>query len=350
MRILIVSDAWRPQVNGVVRTLLRTIAVLDAMGHEIEVVGPDRYRSLPCPSYPEIRLALWPKRELARIIGRFRPDAIHIATEGPLGLAARGLCRRLGLSFTTAYHTQFPEYLETRTGVPRRLTYRFMRWFHGAADAVMVATDSLERHLKQLGFRNLRRWSRGVDTERFRPGPKTAIDLPRPILLYAGRIAVDKNIEAFLGLDLPGSKVVVGDGPYLAELKRRFPSAHYTGYLGDDSLAQHYRAADAFVFPSRTDTFGLVLLEALASGVPVAAYPVIGPADVIADSGAGALDEDLALAVRRALAIDPARCRERALQFSWEAASRQFLENLVQARPAPQPLPINCSAPDATSP
>ena len=343
MRILIVSDAWHPQVNGVVRTITRTAAALRQMGEEVEVTGPDRHLSIPCPSYPEIRLALWPKRALRRVFDEFRPDALHIATEGPLGVAARRICRARGLRFTTAYHSQFPEYLEARTGIPARLSYSYMRWFHGGSASVMVATNSLERHLQGLGFRNMRRWSRGVDTAVFRPGPKTAIDLPRPIMLYAGRIAVDKNIEAFLELDLPGSKLVVGDGPHLATLRERYPKAHYTGYLEDEALAAHYRSADVMVFPSRTDTFGLVLLEALASGVPVAAYPAIGPVDVIADSGAGVLDEDLARAVRLALAIDPKRCRERALAYSWEAASRQFLDNLVPARdvvPAPfQPRP-----------
>ena len=234
--------------------------------------------------------------------------------------------------------------------MPRRFSYRFMRWFHRPSAAIMVATNSLEQHLASLGFRNLRRWSRGVDTERFHPGPKTAIDLPRPISLYAGRVAIDKNIEAFLELDLPGSKLVVGDGPHLASLKQRYPKAHYTGYLGDEALAAHYRSADVFVFPSRTDTFGLVLLEALASGVPVAAYPAIGSVDVIADSGAGIIDEDLGQAVRRALTLDPERCRARALEFSWEAASRQFLDNLVSTRPSPPSLFLNRTCSDATSP
>ncbi|MBI1776625.1 MAG: glycosyltransferase family 1 protein [Proteobacteria bacterium] len=350
MRILIVSDVWHPQVNGVVRTLVRTVAALEGQGHEIEVIGPDRFVSLPCPSYPEIRLALWPKRTLAKAMQRLAPDAIHITTEGPLGLAARRVCRRHRLRFTTAYHTQFPEYLEARTGLPRRFSYAFMRWFHGGSAAVMVATDSLESHLAKLGFRNLRRWSRGVDTERFRLGAKDAINAPRPILLYAGRIAIDKNIEAFLELKTPGTKVVVGDGPHLPELRRRYPDALYTGYLENGALAAHYRSADVFVFPSRTDTFGLVLLEAMASGVPVAAYPAIGSLDVVGDSGAGALDEDLAAAVTRALSIPAEICRARALQFTWEAASRQFLGNLISARPEPASLYIPRQNPDATRP
>jgi glycosyltransferase involved in cell wall biosynthesis len=328
-RILIVSDAWKPQVNGVVRTLVATVTELERLGCAVEVVGPDRFATLPCPTYPEIRLAWRPKRGIVRAIEAFAPDALHIATEGPLGMAARKLCLERGWAFTTAYHTQFPEYVQARLRAPLSWTYAILRRFHSPSKAVMVATPSLERALAARGFGNLRRWSRGVDLDLFRPRPKDLYDAPRPILLYAGRVAVEKNIEAFLALDLPGTKVVIGRGPALDGLKAAYPSARFLGFLENGVLAAHVAAADVFVFPSRTDTFGLVLLEALASGVPVAAYPVTGPLDVIADSGAGVLDEDLGRAVTRALAIDPVVCRRHALAYSWEAAARQFLVNLA---------------------
>lgn len=328
MRILIVSDAWHPQVNGVVRTLNTTRAELEALGHAVEIVGPDRFRTVPMPTYPEIRLAVAPGRPLARAIEAFAPEAIHIATEGPLGFAARRHCLRRGLPFTTAYHTRFPEYLRDRAPIPLALSYAVVRRFHAPAQAVMVATQSIEDDLKRRGFANIRRWSRGVDTALFRPREKGFLDLPRPISMYVGRVAVEKNIEDFLRLDLPGTKVVVGDGPQLGELRQRHPEARFLGARHGEDLARHYAAADVFVFPSRTDTFGLVLLEALAAGVPVAAYPVPGPLDVIGDSGAGALDEDLGRAVRAALAIDPRTCREHALRFSWRASAEQFLGNL----------------------
>jgi glycosyltransferase involved in cell wall biosynthesis len=329
MRILIVSDAWHPQVNGVVRTLINTVDQLVAMGHEVEVIGPDRFRSLPCPTYPEIRLALLPRSGVVAAIDRFGPDAIHLATEGPLGSAARALCLERGYAFTTAYHTQFPEYVQARARIPLAWTYAMLRRFHAPSKAVMVATPSLDRTLETRGFRNLRRWSRGVDLELFRPGRKDLYGDPRPILLYAGRVAVEKNIEAFLALDTPGTKVVIGKGPALEPLRARYPRARFLGYLENGTLAAHVAAADVFVFPSRTDTFGLVLIEALACGVPVAAFPVTGPIDVIGDLPVGALDEDLAAAVRRALGADPARCRQHALGYSWQAAAQQFLTNLA---------------------
>jgi glycosyltransferase involved in cell wall biosynthesis len=329
LRILIATDAWRPQVNGVVRTLGRVTHELEAQGHHLEVIGPDRFRTLPCPTYPEIRLALLPGRRVARTIENFRPDCIHISTEGPIGRAARAWCLKHNHPFTTAYHTKFPEYVRARCAVPLAWSYAVVRRFHAPSTSVMVATDSIASELKAHGFTNIRRWSRGVDTELFRPRDKGFLNLPRPIHLYVGRVAVEKNIEAFLELTLPGSKLVVGDGPQMTELKRRYPDAHFAGEKHGEELARYYAAADLFVFPSRTDTFGLVLLEALASGLPVAAYPVPGPLDVIDGSGAGALNESLASAIEAARNIDPARCRNLALEYSWAASARQFLGNLA---------------------
>ncbi|WP_374443389.1 glycosyltransferase family 4 protein [Stella sp.] len=332
MHIAIVSDAWYPQVNGVVRTLSTVRDELVARGHAVDIIGPDAFRTIPCPTYPEIRLAVLPGRALARRLDALAADAIHVATEGPLGLAARAYCRRRGLAFTTSFHTRFPEYVEARTGLPRRWLYAWMRWFHGAAAGVMVATGSLTRELEGYGFRNLRRWSRGVDTELFRPGPKTLYNLPRPIYLNVGRVAVEKNIEAFLALDLPGSKVVVGDGPQRAELERRHPDAVFLGTRTGADLARHFAAADVFVFPSRTDTFGLVMLEALAAGIPVAAFPVPGPLDVVNGHPVGVLDWDLGRAARAALDIPGDRCRTFAEAFSWGRCAEQFLGNLVPVR------------------
>jgi glycosyltransferase involved in cell wall biosynthesis len=334
MRIVIVSDAWLPQVNGVVRTLMRTVDELKGLGHEMQVISPDLFRSVPCPTYAEIRLAVLPRRHMTRLIDSFQPCAIHIATEGPLGLAARRYCLRRKLPFTTAFHTRFPEYVKARIGLPLPVGYAALRRFHKPASGVMVATASLEHELADRGFRNLRRWTRGVDTELFRPRDKSFFDLPRPVHLYVGRVAVEKNIEAFLKLELAGSKIVVGGGPQLAELSRRYPEVRFAGPRQGEDLACHYAAADVFVFPSRTDTFGLVLLEALASGVPVAAYPVPGPLDVVNGAGVGFLEEDLASAARHALTISPEACRRYALQFSWHRSAEQFLGNLQPFDPA----------------
>ncbi|OYQ33369.1 alpha-mannosyltransferase [Niveispirillum lacus] len=329
MKLLIVTDAWHPQVNGVVRTLTTTRAELERLGHKVEVIAPDRFRTIPMPTYPEIRLALAPGRRVRRMIEEAQPDAIHIATEGPLGFAARRYCLKRKLPFTTAYHTRFPEYVRDRAPVPLSLSYAFVRRFHAPAHSVMVATASIEADLEKRGFTNIRRWSRGVDTDLFHPGPKDLFaHLPRPVFISVGRVAVEKNIEAFLCLDLPGSKVVVGDGPQLAELKAKYPGVTFVGAKHGEDLARHYAAADVFVFPSRTDTFGLVLLEALASGLPVAAFPVPGPLDVIGDSPAGVLDTDLRAACLKAVGIDPALCRDHALRFSWSACAQQFLANL----------------------
>ncbi|MCR9070923.1 MAG: glycosyltransferase family 1 protein [Alphaproteobacteria bacterium] len=327
LHVAIVSDAWHPQVNGVVRTLTTTAEELVAMGHTVTFVTPDRFRTVPCPTYPEIRLALFPERRMADLLEAAHPCAIHIATEGPLGHAARRYCLSRGLSFTTAYHTRFPEYVSARTGLPPAWTYRVMRRFHAPSSGVMVATASMRRELEANGFANIREWTRGVDVSLFHPRPPI-LDLPGPILMYVGRVAVEKNIVAFLAVDHPGTKVVVGDGPQRAELARRYPEVVFVGSKSGEDLAAHYASADVFVFPSRTDTFGLVLIEALASGVPVAAYPVPGPLDVIADSGAGVLDEDLGRAVAGALRIDREVARTRGLSFTWRRAAEMFVENL----------------------
>ena len=330
MKILIVTDAWEPQVNGVVRTLKSTRRELERMGHEVEFLTPLQFRTVPCPTYPDIRLSLLPGRKVREYIRAFAPQAIHIATEGPLGMAARAYALRNKLPYTTAYHTRFPEYVHARVRLPLSVTYRFLRWFHGRAEAVMVPTEVVRRDLLAYGFApgKVVLWSRGVDLDIFKPGAAMVHNLHKPIFLCVGRVAVEKNIEAFLRLDLPGTKWVAGDGPALDSLKAKFPDVHFTGVLSQTELATLYNAADVFVFPSRTDTFGLVLLEALACGCPVAAYPVTGPVDVIGDSPAGALDEDLRTAALRALKIDRGVARAHAERFSWEACTRQFLANL----------------------
>lgn len=329
MKILLVSDAWSPQTNGVVRTLQTVVLELERAGHEVRVVHPGLFRTFPCPTYPEIRLALFPGRTIRRIAREFEPQAVHIATEGPLGVAARRVCRKQRWPFTTAYHTRFPEYVNARFPIPTRLGYRVMRWFHGPATRVMVATETLENELRGRGFDNTARWNRGVDTELFHPRPKDALPYERPIHVYVGRVAVEKGIETFLGLDLPGTKLVVGDGPQRAGLQKRYPDVVFAGAKHGEELATHYAASDVFVFPSRTDTFGLVLLEALASGVPVAALPVAGPIDVITDPRVGVLDPDLASAAKRALELDPDDCRAFALEFSWARCAERFFELLA---------------------
>ena len=328
-KILIVTDAWSPQVNGVVRTLQSVRAEHERTGAMVEVISPDMFNGFPCPTYPEIKLAFLPGRKIARTLAAFQPDAIHIATEGPLGHAARGHCLAQGLPFTTAYHTRFPEYVEARFAVPVGLSYAWLRRFHRRSRSIMVATQSIESDLLARGFGNIRRWSRGVDTNLFKPRDKNLLKLPRPIHLFVGRVAVEKNIEAFLSLDLPGSQVVIGDGPQLEQLKRKFPKAYFLGKKVGEDLARHYAAADVFVFPSLTDTFGLVILEALASGLPVAAFPVTGPRDVIGDAPVGALDNDLRTAALKALEISPAASRAFACAQSWRTSAEQFLAAVV---------------------
>jgi len=331
MRILIVSDAWEPQVNGVVRTLQATIAELRKAGHEVAVVSPDLFRSVPCPSYPEIRLALAGWRKVGRHIRGFSPQAIHISTEGPLGLAARRWCLRNDFPFTTAYHTRFPEYVAARLPISPKVVWRFIRWFHRPARHIMVATRSLARELAEQGLEQTMMWERGVDHDLFRPDraahPAYA-GLPRPIQLYVGRVAVEKNIGAFLDIDCPGTKVIVGDGPALAALQAQHPGALFLGKLGGETLAAAYAGADVFVFPSRTDTFGLVVIEALSCGTPVAAFPVPGPGDIIRD-GAGALDEDLGRAIDTALTCDRADAAALGARYSWTSCTAQFVQALT---------------------
>ncbi len=330
-RILIVTDAWTPQVNGVVRTLRTVTAELRAMGKTVEVIGPDRFTTVPLPSYPEIRLAVLPGRKLARLIADFAPDALHIATEGPLGAAARAYARRRKLPFTTAFHTRFAEYLHARTRIPTRLTYAWLRRFHNAGAGTMVATRSLAEELSGRGFTNVRRWSRGVDLDAFHPARPEDWPLPRPIFAYVGRVAVEKNLAAFLDLDLPGSKLVVGDGPQRKALQQAYPAVHFAGARFGAGLAAAYAGADVFVFPSKTDTFGLVVLEALACGLPVAAYPVTGPKDILgaAPHPVGVLNDNLGQAALDALTIDRAACRPYAESYSWAACARLFLDNLA---------------------
>lgn len=335
MRIAIISDAWRPQINGVVTTLGKTAEAAERLGHTVEVISADGSPSIPCPSYPEIRLAIRPGRVVRQRLQQFAPEMIHVATEGPLGLAARNLCVRRKLTFTTSYHTQFPDYLKARWGVPPSWGYSFLRWFHKPAVRTLVGTESVRSNLHAWGFNHLVPWSRGVDTTLFRPDPQaraTAAERwPRPIMLYSGRVAVEKNLEAFLNLPGPGTKLIVGDGPARAMLQSRYPQAVFLGYRFGAELAWHMAAADVFVFPSRTDTFGIVMLEAMACGVPVAAYPVQGPLDVVRNGVTGVLDEDLARAVQGALQLDAAECRAFAQLQSWERCTRQFIGHLALA-------------------
>jgi len=329
--VLIVSDAWKPQVNGVVRTLSTIAGEMTALGHQIEVIGPDRFRTIPCPTYPEIRLSVLPRRKLGRLIEDFAPDSLHVSTEGPLGLAAAGWAGKNRRNFTTAFHTRFPEYVQARTGVPTGVLYAWLRKFHGRGRGMMVATASLRRDLAARGFSNILEWSRGVDLGLFRPDPREDWGVPGPIFLYVGRIAVEKNIGAFLDLDLPGSKVVVGEGPALPALRRRHPEVLFAGPRYGEALARAYAGADVFVFPSLTDTFGLVMLEALACGTPVAAFPVTGPVDVLTDA-VGAVDSDLRVAALRALEADRQACRAHAEGYSWRNCAERFLANLVPVR------------------
>jgi glycosyltransferase involved in cell wall biosynthesis len=349
-KVLLVSDAWHPQVNGVVRTLDMTLRELARAGCSVRLLEPGQFRSLPCPVYPGFRLA-WPDtRRLEAIFREFEPDAVHVATEASLGLAVRLYAAARGLRFTTSYHTRSPEYLWRMLRLPAGLTYRYLRWFHRPAAATMVATPSIEQELRRQRFAGrLVRWSRGVDSELFHPRPHR-LPGPRPALLYVGRVSVEKNLEAFLTLRTEGTKYVVGDGPALAVLQARYPAACFLGQLRGEELARVYAGADVFVFPSRTDTFGLVILEALASGVPVAAYPVPGPADILTSPGAGALDPDLGWAVTTALhRRNRDACVALAREYTWENSARQFRANLVPARPPAALAPAADSLPRHTA-
>lgn len=331
MKIALVTDAWHPQVNGVVRTLDTVVGLLRDWGHEILVISPEQFRSIPAPSYPEIQLAFTRAATVGRQIEQFGADAVHLATEGPLCVQARRWCRRKSRSFTTAYHTQFPEYLAKRTKLPPRVFWPYIRWFHQASEAIMVSTESVRSQLRSEKLSHVHHWSRGVDLKNFTPNapsPTIYEELDRPIQLYVGRVSVEKNIEAFLDSDQPGSKVVVGDGPALAVLEARYPDAHFAGRKAGRELAGYYAGADVFIFPSKTDTFGLVIIEALAFGTPVAAYPVTGPIDILTvDSGA--MDMDLNAAIQHALKLNPADCIALGALYSWETSANQFLSGLV---------------------
>src|SRR3984957_960955 len=330
-RILIITDAWLPQINGVVRSIEALVREAPALGVDIKILAANEFRTIPLPTYPQVRVAVTRPGAVRRRIEKLKPDFIHIATEGPLGLCAWFACRRAGRSFTTCYHTRFPEYLAARRVAPSRFVYALLRRFHNAGSGMMVSTETLERELETRGFVRLMRWSRGVDCDLFRPRAASIFDFPRPIFLTCARVAIEKNLDAFLSLDLPDSKVVVGDGPARRKLQTRFPGAHFVGEMRDEKLAAAYASADVFVFPSLTDTFGLVLLEALASGLPVAANPVVGPLDVIGDSGAGVLDANLGRAALAALSIPKELARARALTFSLSESARQFVENVFAA-------------------
>jgi glycosyltransferase involved in cell wall biosynthesis len=335
MRVLVATDAWHPQVNGVVRTLIMMADAATALGVEVSFLTPLSFPTFALPSYRDVRVALPGPAKIARLIADARPDSIHIATEGPIGLLVRRHCRRHGVPFTTSFHTRFPEYISARLPIPENWIWAALRAFHRPSQAVMAATPALATELRARGFRNVVLWPRGVDAKHFRP---RAVDfgLPRPVFLCVGRVAVEKNLEAFLDLDLPGSKLIVGDGPALNALARKYPQATFLGARQGEALARAYAAADVFVFPSKTDTFGLVLLEALASGLPVAAFPVTGPRDVIGNAPVGALNDDLQVACLSALQISPQACLEFAANHTWEASARSFIENITNIR-SPDP-------------
>lgn len=344
MRIAICTDAWHPQVNGVVRTLAATVDRLIARGHEVELVTPSQFLTMPLPGYSEIRLAMLPRFGTRRTLADFAPDVVHIATEGPIGWSARGWCKANNVPFTSAFHTRFPEYAAVRTGLKPERFWPVMRRFHGASRAVLVSTPTLAAELAGHGVTQTRIWTRGIDRDRFRPNleplPELA-DLPRPIMLNVGRVAIEKNLTAFLDADVAGTKVIVGDGPALARLKAQYPAAVFLGARHGEQLARAYASADVFVFPSRTDTFGLVMIEALACGLPVAAYPVPGPLDIIGRDGhgpssdlpmqIGALDEDLGLAIRKALRCDRIGAAVQGARYNWDRATDQFLEAVGDA-------------------
>ncbi len=337
MRILIATDAWKPQVNGVVRTYENLKRELEAAGHFVSILSPLDFATLPCPGYREIRLALARRSQVAAVLKQGNFDHVHIATEGPIGLATRGVCLRRGIRFTTSFHTRFPEYIEAYTGLPAWISYAFQRWFHRPAIGMFVATPSLKAELSKRGFRRLMLWSRGVDTAQFKPDPDrlgTREQSGEPTFLYVGRVSREKNVEAFLDLDLPGRKVVVGDGPILGFLRRQYPDVIFKGSKTGSDLAREYASADAFVFPSRTDTFGLVLLEAMASGLGVAAFPVTGPIDVVTPGVTGCLDEDLRAAALSALSLDRDQVRVQAMRHDWSRVADLFLANIYQARRA----------------
>lgn len=330
LRIAIVTDAWFPHVSGVATTIRATQQKLEEWGHTVLVIGPSDFKhTVPMPGYSEIKLALFARRALVRKLDAFKPDAIHIAVEGPLGFAARAHCVAQGIKFSTAYHTRFPEYVHVRTGIPLRWTYAFLRWFHGKAEHTMVASESLKRELEQNGMKNLVLWHRGVDTDLFTPDDPLPLKGERPIFMYMGRVAPEKTVEAFLALDLPGTKYVVGDGPARSQLEKKYPQVTFTGYKFGRELAEHVAAADVFVFPSLTDTLGLVMLEANACGVPVATFPSQASESVIQNGLNGIISKDLRQACLDALKLSREQCRAYALTMGWDAPTRLFLDNII---------------------
>lgn len=329
MRIAIATDAWSPQVNGVVTTLQQTRDELVRQGHEVCMITPEGRRTMPCPTYPEIRLTLFESGKVARELDEFNPECVHIATEGPIGLTVRRYCLKRDLPFTTAYHTQFPEYVRARFPIPVKWTVAMLRWFHGPATRTMVPTISIREVLESRGFKDVVIWERGVLTDIFSLEDPIEHDLPKPIWVYVGRVAVEKNIEGFLDLDLPGSKMIIGDGPDRERLARQYPDCHFLGYKFGRELARNQAGADVFAFPSKTDTFGIVMLEAMACGLPVAAFPVTGPIDVVRPGETGILDNDLKKACERALDLDPTVCRQYAESRSWTRSTEQFISNLA---------------------
>lgn len=328
MKIAIITDAWLPQTNGVVTTLHRTKENLEKMGHEVLLITPQEFKTLPLPTYPDIRLSLFPRKTVFNRLDQFEPDAIHIATEGPLGSAARRYCLKRKLKLTTAYHTQFPYYVRLRAPIPVSLSYAVLRRFHSSAERIMVPTESQRQELLKWGFKNVVIWSRGVDIELFKPRSKSFLQDKRPISMYTGRVAVEKNLDAFLSLDIPGTKYIVGDGPDRQALSTKYPDAKFVGFKFGEELARYMAAADVFVFPSRTDTFGIVMLDAMACGVPIAAYPVTGPIDIVNNGVTGILDEDLKKAVSGALKLSSQDARAYAEKNSWLAATEQFFSHL----------------------
>ncbi|MBN2231372.1 MAG: glycosyltransferase family 1 protein [Deltaproteobacteria bacterium] len=350
MKIALVTDAWQPQINGVVTTWTHVREELGQLGHELVPIHPGLFRTVPCPGYPHIRLAVRPGAGVRRRLEELAPDAVHVATEGPVGIAGRGWCRRHGVPFTTSYHTQFPAYLHRYARIPQGLTYRFLRWFHGPAAHILVPTASIARELEAERFARLAVWTRGVDTELFRPRETRPYNVRRPVFLYCGRVAREKNIESFLNLDLPGSRVVIGDGPAREELEKRFPDVVWCGFRTGRELAEHIAAGDVFVFPSRTDTFGVVMLEAMACGLPVAAFPVAGPVDVVRPGVSGFLDEDLAAAAVACLELDAEACRAQAREFTWRRVAELFLAHVVRRPPAAAAQDVAGGMPGAAVP
>ncbi len=334
LKIAFITDAWHPQINGVVTTIDNTCKTLREQGNELLMITPDQFNTIPCPSYPSIKLAVFCYPKVKKLLDNFSPDRIHIATEGPLGLAARKYCLKHKLAFTTSFHTLFAEYTHLRFKVPISWGYRLLHWFHNPASHIMVATGRVETDLIKRGFKKEKfvRWSRGVDTDRFKPRDKGHLSYPRPISMFVGRVAVEKSIEDFLALSIPGTKVVVGDGPQLSQLKSQYPEAVFHGFETGEPLAKTMAAADIFVFPSRTDTFGIVMLDALACGLPVAAYPVQGPLDVLIDNQTGCMRENLQEAFYDAIKLKSEDCRKQALTYSWQNCSAQFFKNLVPVR------------------